>query len=418
LPRYVKILLHKELLDLWRDRKTLFTSILLPLIMLPILGLTSIALVSQQPTSIAVVDLDRATATNQLINLTIDSRWMVNNLTKYLQEYGYNVTYSESTEIMSNPYIDVIVVIPERFAYNASSLNLTSQIIVYRKTGYQSAIKAENTIYSIVSVFSYNISSYKLRALSRLAGVEADLDSLRNPVKAYTELITVRGERVTIEVELKNTFARVLVLALSFVVTPAASYVIDGIIGERERKTIEFLLASPSPLSHIIYSKMIAASILGVLTALFDALGLVFYMITLTLAMGASVGLVIDYTLLIIHAVAAFFTILSTITIALPFITRTRGIRSASNIASIVTIMGIVFFFTGFFIDYVKLPAEILYPLYVVPYVHSILIIQSYMLEDLFRSILHVLFLAIVSIALLIITTKTVNSEKLLIAPS
>ncbi len=413
----LEVLLHKELLDLWRDKKTLFTSVLMPLIMLPLLGLMSLALVTQQPVNIAIVDLDRNCSENPLLNITVDSKWMVGNLTKYLKKYGYNVSIYNNIDVIKNPDIDVIVIIPKDFSLNASSLNNTAEITVYRKAGYQSASRAESTIYSIVSVFSYNISRLKLEALTRLAGVNATLQSLRNPVQAYTELITVTGEKVSFKVEFRNMFARTLVLALSFIVTPAASYVIDGIIGERERKTIEFLMVSPIPLSHIIYAKMIAATVLGVITAVADALGLVAYMVMFGIAYGGKVLLMIDYQLLLVHSVTAFFTILSTITITLPFITRTRGIRSASNVASIVTLVAVMFFFTGFFIDYIKLSPEILYPLYIIPYVHSILVIQSYMLEQYIRSVLHILFLAITSLALLVFTTKTINSEKLLIAP-
>ncbi|OYT40082.1 MAG: ABC transporter [Desulfurococcales archaeon ex4484_58] len=415
--RDISVLLDKELKDLWRDRKTLITTIILPLVMLPLLGIVSLALIAQQPVNVAIVDLDSTRSTDPLLNLTVDSRWLVDNLTYHLHKYGYNVLLANSTQVVSDPDVDVVVVIPEGFSRNATSLKTTAKITVYRKAGYQSAARAESTIHSIVSVFSRNLSNYKLKALSKLAGINATLSALRNPVQAYTELVTVHGVPVSIEVELRNAFARILVLALSFVVTPAASYVIDGIIGERERKTIELLLVSPAPLSHIIYAKMIAATILGIIAAIFDALGLVTYIVLASISYGANIGLIIDYKLLIIHAITAFFTILATITIALPFITRTRGIRSASNVAGIVTTVGIVFFFTGFMIDYVKLSPEILYPLYIIPYVHSILAIQTYMLGYIYRSLLHLLFLAIVSIGLLVFTTKTINSEKLLIAP-
>ena len=416
LPKTVRILLEKEFKDLRRDYKTLFTTILMPLIMLPLLGFLSLALVTQQPVNIVIVDVDNNRFTNPVLNITVDSKWLVNNLTHYLKKYGYNVSTADDPDIVSDPSVDVVVLIPRDFAVNASSLNNTARVIVYRKAGYQSAQRAESTIYSVVDVFSYNISNAKLKALTRLARVNATLNALRNPVAAYTRLVTVRGERVSITFELRNMFARILVLALSFVVSPAAFYVIDGIIGERERRTFEFLLVSPAPVSHVIYAKLIAATVLGIIAALSDALGLVGYMIALGLLYGGNAFILVDVNLLIIHAVTAFFTILSTISLALPFITRTRGIRSASNVASIITTAGIVFFFTGFFIDYVKLPDYILYPLYIVPYVHSILVIQTYVLENVFRSVIHILFLTLISISLLIVTSKTVNTEKIIVS--
>jgi len=386
--------------------------------MLPLLGLVSLLLIAQQPVNVAIVDLDTSKYTDPQLGLTVDSHWLVGNLTHYLRSYGYNVSLAESLEVVRDPKVDVVVVIPPGFAENASSLDRIAHVTVYKKAGYQAASRAESLVYSVVSAFSYNLSRAKIAALLEIANVAASLQAIRNPVQALTELVSVVGERVSFEAELRSLFARILVLALSFVVTPAASYVIDGIIGERERKTIEFLMVSPAPLSHIIYAKMIAATILGIISAVFDAAGLVLYMFFMGLVYGIAIGIIVDYRLLVLHAVTAFFTILSTITIALPFITKTRGIRSASNIASIVTTAGLVFFFTGFLIDYIKLPPHILYPLYAIPYVHSILAIQAYVFEDPVRSVMHILLLALVSLALLIGATKTIDPEKLLVAPS
>lgn len=416
--KYLLILLNREYKDLIRDKKTLFTTILLPLLMLPILGFIGVLMFTQQPVNIAVVDLDSTSCINEILNITVSSQWLSGNLTKILNRTGYRVFQENSIQVIEDPKIDLVVVIPRGFSMNASSLDNVAKVVVYRKAGYQSAQRAESDVYRVISAFSYNISRLKIDALTKLANVSASFSALRNPVEARTEVVTIVGKPVTAEYELRSIFARFLVIALSFVVAPASSYVIDGIIGERERKTIEFLLVSPAPLTHIIYAKMIMATFLGIIAAIADAMGLVGYLVTMSLALGGGLFVFIDYSLLAIHSVTAFFTILVTITIALPFITRTKGIRSASNIASLVTMLGVVFFFTGFFIDFVKLPQNVLTPLLIIPYVHSILVIQQYVLGNIIESIIHIVFLAVLSIALLIISTKTVDTEKLLIASS
>ncbi len=413
----LRVLLWKELLDLYRDRRTLFTSILLPLISLPLIGFMGIALVEQQPVLVAVVDLDDSTVRNELLNITVSSRWLVGNTTKILEKLGYNVTISHSINVVKNPDIDVALIIPRGFSRNASSLNCTARVKVLRRAGVQAAIRAESTIYSIINVFSRNISDAKLNAVIQLLGLNATIPALRNPVTARTEVVGISGQPVSRAVVLRNAFARILVLAFSFVVTPAASYVIDGIIGERERKTIELLLASPTTPQRIIYAKLVAATLLGLITALADIIGLVVYMVSVSIVSGVPFGVIIDPLLLVLHSLTAFFTILSTISIALPFITRTRGIRSASNIVSLVTIVALVFFFTGFFVDYIRLPNEILVPLYLIPFTHSILVIQGYVLGYISRALIHLAVLSIASVALLVIASKTIDTEKLLIAP-
>ncbi len=414
---YLKTLIWKELLDLSRDKKTIFTSILLPLVMLPLIGLLSLALVSEQPVRVAVIDLDNNTYTDPYLNITFSSKWVLNNITYYLKKYGYIVNISHSTDILYDPSIDLVVVIPKGFSKNATSLDNVARVIIYKKAGVQAATRAESTISSVLNYLSYRLSNEKISSIARLLNVTIIPDAIRNPVQSKTEIVTIHGTPAQPEIEMKNMFARILVLGLSFVIAPAASFVIDGIIGERERKTIEMLLASPAPVTSIIYSKMIAATVLGLITAIADAMGLVAYMFLFSLATGIPFGLVIDPTILLVHSITSFFTILSTITISLPFITRTRGIRTASNIASIVTTIGIVFFFTGFMIDYIRLPPSILYPLYLVPFTHSILVIQSYIVGYYLRAILHGLVLAISSVILLFLTAKTISTERLLVAP-
>ncbi len=414
---YLKTLIWKELLDLSRDKKTIFTSILLPLIMLPLIGLLSFALVSEQPVRIAVIDLDNSTYTNPYLNITYSSQWVLGNITYYLKKYGYIVNISRSTNILYDPNIDLVVVIPKGFSKNATSLDNIARVIIYKKAGVQAATRAESTINSVLNYLSYKLSNEKISSIARLLNITIIPDALRNPVQSKTEIVTIHGTPAQPEVEMKNMFARILVLGLSFVIAPAASFVIDGIIGERERKTIEMLLASPAPITSIIYSKMIAATVLGLITAIADAMGLVAYMFLFSLATGIPFGLVVDPMILLVHSITAFFTILSTITISLPFITRTRGIRTASNIASIVTTIGIVFFFTGFIIDYIRLPPSILYPLYLVPFTHSILVIQSYIVGYYLRAMLHGLVLALSSMILLFLTAKTISTERLLVAP-
>ncbi len=414
---YLKTLIWKELLDLSRDKKTIFTSILLPLVMLPLIGLLSLALVSEQPVRVAVIDLDNNTYTDPYLNITFSSKWVLNNITYYLKKYGYIVNISHSTDILYDPSIDLVVVIPKGFSKNATSLDNVARVIIYKKAGVQAATRAESTISSVLNYLSYRLSNEKISSIARLLNVTIIPDAIRNPVQSKTEIVTIHGTPAQPEIEMKNMFARILVLGLSFVIAPAASFVIDGIIGERERKTIEMLLASPAPVTSIIYSKMIAATVLGLITAIADAMGLVAYMFLFSLATGIPFGLVIDPMILLVHSITSFFTILSTITISLPFITRTRGIRTASNIASIVTTIGIVFFFTGFMIDYIRLPPSILYPLYLVPFTHSILVIQSYIVGYYLRAILHGLVLAISSVILLFLTAKTISTERLLVAP-
>ena len=413
-----KVLLWKELLDLSRDYKTLATSLLLPLIFFPLLGFLSLALVTQQPVNIAIVDMDREELHNKLLNLTFSSRDLVNRLINGLEGYGFNVYEAIDSDVVYNSSVDLVIIIPKGFTFNLSSLNSTAHIEIYRRANVQASARAEAIARAIINEYSNVVSKEKVEAIIKVTRLNATSTAILYPISTKLQLVTVGGREVGMEEELKGLFARVLVLALSVVITPATSFIIDGIIGERERKTIEMILSLPLPVSLIIYSKLVAATMLGLLTAIADALGFVAYIVLTTNALGGNVSLPIDPILLLLHSVVAFFTILVTISIALPFITRTRGIRSASNIASGIAIIGTIVFFTGFIVDYSRLPTTIKSILYIIPYTHSILSIQYYVVGYTFQAMLHLLVLVILSLVLLAFSTKILNTEKMLLAPS
>lgn len=412
-----KILLWKELLDLSRDYKTIATSLLLPLIFFPLLGLLSLALITHQPVNIAVVDLDRGHIHNNFLNLSFSSMDLVNRLVNELRRYGFNVYEANDSSVLYNSSIDLVIIIPKGFTYNLSSLNSTAYVEIYRRANVQASARAEALARAIINGYSSIISREKVEAIIRVTGLNASSTAILYPISTKTQLVTVGGREVGVEEELRGMFARILVLALSVVITPATSFIIDGIIGERERKTIEMILSLPLPVSLIIYSKLVAATMLGLLTAIADALGFVAYIVLTTMALGGNIWIPIDPMLLFLHSIVAFFTILVTISIALPFITRTRGIRSASNIASGIAIIGTIVFFTGFIVDYSRLPTNIKSVLYLVPYTHSILSIQYYVVGYTFNALAHLLVLIILSLVLLILSSKILNTEKMLLAP-
>jgi len=413
----MKALIHKELIDLLRDRKTIITTILLPVITFPLLGFIVGIIYSQQPVRVAIVDADKSIYTDPLTNITVSSEWLVNNITSRLEKMKFEVEKVNSIEAIKNPIYDVVVLIPENFSINASSLNKSARVIIYRRAVFQSAQIAEAAVNDIIRSYSDRLSNLKIKALSRLANVTVSEQAIKNPISGKTEVVTLTGEAAPSELEFKGVMTRLLIMVLSFVVVPASSFVIDGIIGERERKTIEFLLVSPASLNSIIYSKMIVATLLGLIVAVVDAFSVMIYFVVAATVIDGNVWLFIDIALLAIHSITAFFTILASVSIALPFITRTRGIRSASNIASIVTSIGTIIFLSSFFIDYSRLPITIQYPLYLIPFVHSVLAIQLFLLGEYVKTTMHLALLGISSIILLIITTKTVDSEKILVAP-
>jgi len=408
----LKAMLWKEVKEIKRDRKLLISTILLPLISLPAIGILTALLLYYQPIFIAVVNQDAEEETN---------KWFVNNLISELSSRGYKVeTVQELDAALRNLTFDLIIKIPLGFSENLTSLNKVAYVEIIKRAGVSGdrVDRAEQDVKNIIASISNAVSELKIKDLAGRAGlIDVNVDAIRNPVQVKIPIyIGPSGEPAKIEDIVKPFIARLLILSFTFIVTPASTFIVDGIVGERERKTIEMLLSSPAGLWDLLVAKLVSSSLIGLIASLADIIGLLLYYGILVTALGGWFMAVFDPGLIILHAFTAFLTILVTVSISLPFITRTKGIRTASNIASMFSIIGLAFFVAGWIIDFYKLPENILNPLLLIPYTHSVLVIQSYVYRDYSRSLGSISVLIVLSLIIMVVSLKTLDREKVLLA--
>jgi ABC-2 type transport system permease protein len=408
----LKAMLWKEVKEIKRDRKLLISTILLPLISLPAIGILTALLLYYQPIFIAVVNQDVEEETN---------KWFVDNLISDLSSRGYKVeTVQEMDAALRNLTFDLIIKIPLGFSENLTSLNKVAYVEIIKRAGVSGdrVDRAEQDVKNIIASISNAVSELKIKDLAGRAGlIDVNVDAIRNPVQVKIPIyIGPSGEPAKIEDIVKPFIARLLILSFTFIVTPASTFIVDGIVGERERKTIEMLLSSPAGLWDLLVAKLVSSSLIGLIASLADIIGLLLYYGILVTALGGWFMAVFDPGLIILHAFTAFLTILVTVSISLPFITRTKGIRTASNIASMFSIIGLAFFVAGWIIDFYKLPENILNPLLLVPYTHSVLVIQSYVYRDYSRSLGSISVLIVLSLIIMVVSLKTLDREKVLLA--
>ncbi|MEM2025692.1 MAG: ABC transporter permease, partial [Desulfurococcaceae archaeon] len=150
--------------------------------------------------------------------------------------------------------------------------------------------------------------------------------------------------------------------------------------------------------------------------SLADIGSLLVYFGTLITALGSRFVTLFDINLIILHALVGFLTILVTVSISIPFISRTRGIRTASNIASLFSVIGLAFFVSGWIIDFYRLPTHVLTLLCFVPYTYSILSIQSYVYGDYWLTAFSLSALVMLSTIILLASLWRLEREKILLA--
>jgi len=413
LAKKLRILLWKELKEISRDKKLVATTILFPLVSLPAIGFLTALLLYYQPVVIAIVNEDAGPSTV--------TSWFIENVVSALTSAGHSVVEVDDLEsALRNATIDLILIIPGGFHENATSFDKVAYVEIIRRAGVseERVNRVEQDVRNTITSISLSLSEMKIRELAEKAGVEEySVEAIRNPVQIKVPVyVTPKGEPAKPEDIVRPFIARLLILSFSFIVTPASSFIIDGIVGERERKTMEMLLASPAGLWDMLVAKIVAASVIGLIASLADILGLLAYFGVLVTALGGWFMAVYDARLVLLHAFTAFLTILVTVSISIPFITRTRGIKTASNIAGLLSIVGLAFFVSGWMVDFYKLSREIFTALLAVPYAHSILIIQSYVYGDYNMVAASVSFLVMLSLAVMTISLRTLEREKVLLA--
>lgn len=412
--RKIKIILWKEFIDLSRDWRTIISTILLPLIILPLLGLMAFTLTREQVTQIIIVDED------QEIIVIDDNTISSMNLTSIIRSIANErnivvVLASNYTKaVKENPYFDVVLIIPKGFIWNATSLNDTAWLRVIIRVGSAKATDALKAIGDAIERFNDVLGRIKVEYLSRLARIKVSYESIRSPVKLSTpEYIGIGGKPASVVDELRAYTAKILMFALLFIAPPISSFISDTIVGEKERKTLESLLATPVPRLQLLAGKIFAATILGALAALADVVGVIGYFYILTLSYGGILPF-LDLQLILVHSIVVFMTSLLTASMVLPLVLRSKTMRGAQASSTTITSIAMIVYFAVLFVDIPKLPPLILSILYLIPFTHPALIVYNYVNDQIFQALIHTLITITISILLMIISTKLFQSEKIL----
>jgi ABC-2 type transport system permease protein len=406
----IKPLLWKELLELIRDYRTLAALAALPLVMLPLLGFMTTYLQYLEQGALLIVNRD--SSFGYIDNISISSSYIENYIAASMTSKGYIVSRGD----MSSP-IDVVLVIPQGFSKNLSSFLDRAVLEIQRIPGSPRADRLISDLYSAIQELSINISNMKIELLSMRAGVEVDPGSIRDPIVVLlTAYITPSGAEIGFEQAMRIYIARLLAFSLVFVSTPATTYVVDSILGEKERRTLEILLISPLRRRELVLAKAFSSSLVGLFASIVEVAAVIIFL--QILSQGFLGGRVYDPQLVILSAVVVYLTILSTLALSLPVIVRSATMRTAQIASSIITIISSSIFFSALFVDLDRLPIWILSPLMILPYTHSVLAIKTFSIGDPIGVITHLGYLLIFSLTLIIASSYMLNEEKILMKPT
>ena len=251
--------LKKELLDIFRDRKAILFTILLPIILYPVMF---------KFISSAVTDMENDV--QKEINIVIEGDLDSDIALLLLNEPNIKTpSVTNNKDALKNGDIQAIIVIPENFPENTSNNSLSTIQILYDEESNKS-LMASQLLSSIFENYKYSLVESKLIA----NGLDA---SVLNPfqVEIKSGINTDSSENNGFGTIMLSMLPSLLVI---FMVSSTLAMAADLGAGEKERCTFEPLLSTPAIRSSILWGKIVALCSISFLTLIVNMIAMVFSM--------------------------------------------------------------------------------------------------------------------------------------------
>lgn len=390
----IKTVLKKEFIDLKRDRKLVLGSIILPFILLPLIGIILYASLAVSPPII------------EIVNHNESNMPYVDILSNYIKKNGGIVVYNTT-----NVTPDVIIIFPHDFYNNVT--NISRQAYLYVQVLISSNQEASNLVDNALSYFEYNIIYNRLEYIINISGLKISPSNIISPVLIETTSITISHQVVPQSQANLSEIARIIALVLFPSVTPVIFYVTEGIVGEKERRTLESLLASPISISSFIFSKVIMAIILGILSSLGDILGIFIFSSLMSFTLSISTTISLQFSLLIV-AIYLLAVLLTAALSVILLIVLGGSIRNVQLINFLVLSFGLIASFSALFINVANLQFPVSLIL-LIPYEQLSLSLLYYVSGSQIISYILLGITLLISTIILLISTIMFNSERLLL---
>jgi ABC-2 type transport system permease protein len=402
----VYVVVWKELKDMLRDIRTLAAIAFLPLLILPLMSLTSIYAQGLQPGYVALINYDKTSGSVGGVNITSED--ILKEISEALEKNGLHVIYGASANA------DATIIIKEGFAKNLTSLTERARLEIIKTLGSSKADQVENIVLNLINDLNFRLASLKVIELSGIAGLNVSVDSVLRPVEAQVSVVGVGGTPVSYEEAIKVYISRFLSFSLIFVTTPSTAYITDSVIGEKERKTLEALLSTPVPRHALIIGKVVSTSLIGLLTGFTNALGLLLFAYVPSLIYGINLFYLIPGSVMLAHFIAIYFSVLSSLALVTPAVIRSGSYRAAQASSMIIISVATIVFFISLYVDIEQLSNVFKWLLYLIPYTHASLFIKFVALGMLREALTHLTILLLVIAGLMYVSIKLFNEERII----
>ncbi len=275
----VRLIAKKELVDLLRDRRTIITALLIPLVSFPLLfGVIGyFASPVSNPSQIAVQNLDGSGSLAANLTSSILSSPVVHAV---LLPSSANLT----ADIVKGHH-DAGILIPADFSTSISA-GRQGNLTIYYDPANGRALEGVSVIQGVVAGFSQGIATQRLHVKNV---TNADITPIR------IDQLSLGSEKESKAVLAAGSLFPSFLLYFTFL--GGFYFMVDDIAGEKERRSLEPLLALPVSRATIFGGKYLVAFLLSMVTASLGLVGTLFSLTELTSGIGGgSAGISIPYS--------------------------------------------------------------------------------------------------------------------------
>jgi ABC-2 type transport system permease protein len=249
---------------------------------------------------------------------------------------------------------------------------------------------------------------------------------LKNPIKSK-DYVLVRDKMAEGSASAITGFVysqSVLVpIVLFIIILSSSQMVIAAIAMEKQNKTLETLLTVPIPRTSIVGTKMLAAGVVGLISAVIYMGGMRSLMggFTGSASSGAPMGNVIKELGLTLSSngylllgISLFFALLCGLAMAINLGVLAEDFRSAQSLLLPIMFMTLIPYMLSFFADINSLPLPFRLLVLAIPFSHPFLATQNIMLGRYAAVVYGILYMAVVFFALVVLAAKIFSTDRVL----